>query len=113
MNQNKVLKRKRWLKMQVDKFKFAGVDYLIIDVFEYEGIEYMYIFEDISKKIQGKDLNNLEEEIEAKADFVYQCEDGMYENVVDDELYTKLMSIVNKRNMTGQNQKLEEYYNLS
>lgn len=96
--------------MMVEKFKFAGIEYIIIDKFEYQGIEYMYVFEDISKKIKGKDINNLQENINAKADFVFKCEDGMFENVVDDELYKKLMSLENKRNMTSKNEILEQYF---
>lgn len=96
--------------MMVEKFKFAGIEYIIIDKFEYQGIEYMYVFEDISKKIKGKDINNLQENINAKVDFVFKCEDGMFENVVDDELYKKLMSLENKRNMTGKNGILEQYF---
>lgn len=95
--------------MIIEKFKFANTEYIIIDKFEYENIEYMYIFEDISKKIKGKDINNLKENITAKADFVFKCDDGMYENVTDDELYNKLMTQVNKRNMTGKNEIIEEY----
>ena len=96
--------------MMVEKFKFAGTEYIIIDKFEYQGIEYMYIFEDISEKIKGKDINNLQDNINAKADFVFKCEDGMFENVVDDQLYKKLLSLENKRNMTGKNEILEKYF---
>ena len=87
--------------MMVEKVEFAGTNYIIMDKFEYDHVEYLYIFEDISKKIKGKDINNLQEEIEAKADFIYKCSDGKWENVVDDELYEKLFSIVDKRNMCG------------
>lgn len=99
--------------MIVDKFKFAGIDYIVLDQFEYDGVEYIYIFEDITDKIKGKDINNLDENIEAKADFVFKCEDGKYENVVDDELYNKLMSQVNKRNMLGKNKTIQEYLNFN
>lgn len=99
--------------MMVEKFNFAGIDYIIMDKLEHEGVEYMYVFEDISEKIKGKDLSNLEEEINAKADFVYKCEDGMYENVVDDTLYNKLMSLVNKRNMYGINDIMNKYLGIS
>ena len=88
--------------MLVEKVKFAGREYIVMDKFEYQDKEYIYIFEDISKDIKGKDIKNLTENIEAKADFIYKCEDGKYENVVDDNLYEKLMILVNKRNMTGQ-----------
>ena len=88
--------------MIVDKVNFAGREYIIIDKFKYQDIEYVYIFEDISKKIKGKDITKLNENIEAKADFIYRCNDGKWENVVDDNLYEELMSIANTRNMTGQ-----------
>lgn len=90
--------------MMVEKVKFAGTDYIIMDKFEFDHVEYLYIFEDISQKIKGKDINNLQEEIKAKADFIYKCSDGKWENVVDDELYEKLFSIVDKRNMSGTSQ---------
>lgn len=96
--------------MMVEKFEFAGTEYIVIDKFEYQGTEYMYVFEDILKKIKGKDINSLQENINAKADFVFKCEDGMFENVVDDELYKKLISLENKRNMTGKNEILERYF---
>ena len=54
--------------MMVEKFEFAGTEYIVIDKFEYQGTEYMYVFEDISKKIKGKDINSLQENINAKAD---------------------------------------------
>lgn len=98
--------------MMVEKFKFAGIDYIIMDKFEHDGIEYMYLFEDISEKIKGKDLSNLEENINAKVDFVYKCEDGMYENVVNDNLYNKLMALVNKRNMYGINEIIQRYFGI-
>ena len=95
--------------MIVDKFKFAGKEYIIIDRFKYEGIEYMYIFEDITDKMREKDLNPLEDKIEATADFVYKCDDGKYENVVDDKLYNKLLAMTNKRNMYTKNEILKKY----
>lgn len=90
--------------MLVDKFEFAGIDYIVVDKFEYDGIEYMYIFEDISEKLYKS------ENIEAKADFVFKCEDGMYENVTDDDLYNKLMYIVSKNNTVGTNDIIEKYF---
>ena len=90
--------------MMVEKVKFAGTDYIIMDKFEFDHVEYLYIFEDISQKIKGKDINHLQEEIKAKADSIYKCSDGKWENVVDDELYEKLFSIVDKRNMSGTSQ---------
>lgn len=98
--------------MVVNKIQFAGISYILIDKFEYKGVEYLYLFEDITEKIRGKNLSNLEG-INAKADFVYKCEDGMYENVVDDELYSKLMVQVNKRNMCGTNEILKNYFKVS
>ena len=89
--------------MIVDKVLFGGTNYIVIDKFEYDGVEYIYAFQDISKKIKGKAISDIKEEIVAKADFIYKCNDGMYENVVDDELYNKLMILVNKRNMYGIN----------
>lgn len=96
--------------MIVEKFKFAGIDYIVMDKFDYDGVTYMYIFEDISEKIKGKDISKLEENIEAKADFVFKCDDGMYENVTDDNLYSKLMTQVNKRNMYSTNDVVKAYF---
>lgn len=87
--------------MMVEKVKFAGIEYIIMDKFELRGTEYLYIFEDISKKIKGKDIMNLKENINAKADFIFKCSDEKWENVVDDDLYEELFSIVDKRNMSG------------
>ena len=94
--------------MIVEKFHFGGIDYIIVDKFEYKGTNYMYIFEDISEKIKGKKISELN--IEAKADFVFKCSDGKYENVVDDELYKKLMWLENKRNALGTNEVIKEYF---
>jgi len=99
--------------MMVDKFEFAGTDYIIIDKFKHQGIEYIYILEDITEKLKGKDISNLKEEINAKADFVYECPDGMYENVVDDKLYGELIKLVNKRNMYGINEILNKYLGIT
>lgn len=90
--------------MKVEKFLFAGTEYIIVDKFIFDNIEYMYIFEDISKKI------NKDENVDAKADFVFLCEDGKYENVTDEDLYIKLMQLVNKRNMTYQSEQIEKYF---
>ena len=94
--------------MIVGKVNFAGLDYIIIDRFTYNNTEYLYIFEDISKKLDGKKIGEVQ--LEAKADFIFKCPDGKYENVVDDDLYSKLMQIVNKRNLTGVNKTIREYF---
>lgn len=93
--------------MVVGKVNFAGLDYIIVDRFTYEGTEYLYIFEDISEKIKGKKISELN--IDAKADFIFKCDDGKYENVTDDNLYKKLMWLENKRNASGANEVLKEY----
>ena len=96
--------------MVVGKVNFSGLDYIIVDRFEYEGIEYLYIFEDITEKIKGKNISELD--IDAKADFIFKCDDGKYENVVDDALYSKLMWLENKRNASGGNNVLKEYFRI-
>lgn len=95
--------------MTVGKINFGNLDYIIVDRFEYNEVEYMYIFEDITEKIKGKGISGLDN-IDVKADFIFKCNDGKYENVTDDELYQKLMFLENKRNSLGVNAVLKDYF---
>lgn len=95
--------------MVVEKMTFGEEEYIVIDKFEYKGIVYLLLAEDISEKIKGKDLGKLKENINMKMEFVYKCEDGMYENVVDDKLYNELMSFENQRNKDNLNKVLNIY----
>ena len=44
---------------------------------------------------EGVSIENLNADIEVN--FIYKCEDGGYKNVVDDELFNKLMTIASDR----------------
>lgn len=89
--------------VEVYKFNFNNMEYIVLDKFEYNGKEYMYIVEDFNNKV--KDGENLK----IAADFVFKCSDGMYENVVDDNLYNELINEVNKRNLENKN-RIQEFY---
>ena len=89
--------------VEVYKFNFNNMEYIVLDKFEYNGKEYMYIVEDFNNK--SKDGENLK----IVADFVFKCSDGMYENVVDDNLYNELINEVNKRNLENKN-RIQEFY---
>lgn len=89
--------------IEVYKFNFNNMEYIVLDKFEYNGKEYMYIVEDFNNK--AKEGENLK----IVADFVYRCSDGMYENVVDENLYNELINEVNKRNLENKN-KIQEFY---
>lgn len=97
--------------VEVMKMRFAGIDYIVIDKFKYDNKVYLMIIEDFSKKTKVKDLSKLEKNINIKFDFVYKCLDGMYENVTDDDLYTKLSCIADERKKSGKNDIFNLYYN--
>lgn len=95
--------------IEVEKMKFAGREYIIVDEFEYKGVEYLCLYEDISTKVDLRNLNNLKENAEMYIDFVYKCDDGMYEDVVEEDLYNELCSVENKRQENGENEILLYY----
>lgn len=89
--------------VEVYKFNFNNMEYIVLDKFEYNGKEYMYIVEDFNNKAKDG------ESLKIAADFVFKCSDGMYENVVDDNLYNELINEVNKRNLENKN-RIQEFY---
>ena len=95
--------------IEVEKMKFAGMEYIIIDEFEYKGVEYLCLYEDISTKVDLRNLNNLKENAEMYIDFVYKCDDGMYEDVIEEDLYNELCLIENNRQENGENEILLDY----
>ena len=70
--------------IEVQKMIFAGREYIVFDKFEYKGVEYLCLYEDISKKVDFRNLGKLKENVEMYVDFVYKCDDGMYEDVVEE-----------------------------
>ena len=87
--------------IEVEKMNFAGKDYIVMDKFAYAGKTYLCLYEDVLNKIHSKET--------IIVDFVFKCDDGMYENVVDDELYEKLISIEGERQFKGEN-KVYNFY---
>ena len=95
--------------IEVQKMIFAGREYIVFDKFEYKGVEYLCLYEDISKKVDFRNLGKLKENVEMYVDFVYKCDDGMYEDVVEEDLYNELCSFENKRQENGDNEILLDY----
>ena len=83
--------------VEVRKMNFAGRDYIVMDKFTFEDKEYICLYEDVLKEL--KTLNR-----SIIVDFVYKCDDGMYENVVDDNLYERLLVEESKRQNSGDNE---------
>ncbi len=73
--------------MDKQKISFGNKEFYVICHFEYNGTRYYYIVEDTYK--EGMDITRPEGNIEVN--FIYKCEDGKYENVVDDNLFSELM----------------------
>ena len=82
------------------RIKFDNREWLVVDNIEYEGIRYFYIIEDISDELN--DLDNIEEYAgKISIEFIYKLDNGNYANVMDQELITKLSSLVAIRAMNS------------
>lgn len=81
------------------KIQFGEKDFYVVDNFEYEGVKYYYIYEDVYE--EGMDIQNFAGDMEVN--FIFKRPDGKYENVVDDELFNKLLNIASKRLVLNQN----------
>jgi len=82
------------------RIKFDNREWLVVDNIEYEGVRYFYIIEDISDE-----LNNLEQledyEGNLSIEYIYKLDNGNYKNVTDQELITKLSSIIAIKSMNS------------
>ncbi|MBP3463255.1 MAG: hypothetical protein ACI4VN_04035 [Clostridia bacterium] len=85
------------------KIQFGEKDFYVVDFFEYEGVKYYYIYEDVYE--EGMDISKFDGDIEIN--FIFKREDGKYENVVDDNLFKKLLNLASKRLVLNQN----KYFN--
>ena len=85
------------------KIQFGEKDFYVVDFFEYEGVKYYYIYEDVYE--EGMDISKFDGDIEIN--FIFKREDGKYENVVDDNLFKKLLNLSSKRLVLNQN----KYFN--
>lgn len=85
------------------KIQFGEKDFYVVDFFEYEGVRYYYIYEDVYE--EGMDISKFDGDIEIN--FIFKREDGKYENVVDDNLFKKLLNLASKRLVLNQN----KYFN--
>ncbi len=88
--------------IEVKKMNFAGRDYIVMDRFVFEDKEYLCLYEDVLKEIKENPNRTI------IVDFVFKCDDGMYENIVDPTLYEKLLREEYQRQDSGKN----EVYNL-
>ena len=75
------------------KIKFGDKDYYVVDFFEYKSQKYFYIVEDTYQ--EGININEPKGNVEIN--FIYKCDDGKYENVVDDKLFQELLTEAGKR----------------
>jgi len=89
--------------VEIQKMNFAGTDFVVMDKFEYKGITYLCLYEDITKKTDLRNLSNLKEDVNMLVEFVYEVENGMYENIVDEEKYNELCAVETKRQENGEN----------
>ena len=81
------------------KIQFGDKDFYVVDTFEYDGKKYYYIYEDVY--VDGMDISNFDGDMEVN--FIFKREDGKFENVVDDNLFKKLLNIASKRLILNQN----------
>ncbi len=93
----------------VQKMKFGGTTYIIMDKFDYDGVNYLMLVEDISEKLSESNVFKKNQGYTMLIDFVYKAEDGLYENVVDQNLYHELMAYADIRKESGQN-KISNFY---
>lgn len=78
------------------RIKYNNREWLVVDNIEYQGIKYFYIIEDISNEIE--ELENIEDyQGKISIEFIYKSNGDNYKNVTDQELITKLSSIVAMR----------------
>ena len=75
------------------KIKYNGKEIYIAALVEYKGIKYYYIVENVYKP--GLDLNNLKEDLNVEVNFIYKLDNGLYQNVGDEELFNKLLKLAN------------------
>lgn len=85
------------------KIQFGKKDFYVVDQFEYKGTKYYYIYEDVYQ--EGMDIEKFEGDIEIN--FIFKRDDGKFENVVDDDLFKKLLNMASKRLVLNQN----KYFN--
>ena len=83
------------------KIKFGEKEFYVVDKFEYEGVTYLYIYEDVY--VEGMDIDIEDFDGDIEINFIHKMPDGKFENIVDDELFNKLMVEASKRLLTGQN----------
>lgn len=81
------------------KISFGDKDFYVVDEFEYNGVKYLYIYEDVYEK--GMKIEEFSGDVEVN--FIFEREDGKYENVEDEELFKELFDYASKRLVTGQN----------
>ncbi|MCR5187035.1 MAG: hypothetical protein K6D97_08000 [Clostridia bacterium] len=93
----------------VQKMKFGGKTYIVVDKFEYYDVKYLMLVEDISAALSDSNVFKKDQGITMIIDFVYKTEDGLYENVVDKSLYNELMAYADIRKESGQN-KISNFY---
>ena len=82
------------------RIRFDNREWLVVDNIEYEGVRYFYIIEDISNELN--DLENIQDYQEnLSIEFIYKLDNGNYTNVTNQELITKLSSIIAIRAMNS------------
>ena len=90
------------MEKNFQKIKFGEKEYYIIACVEYEGVKYYYIIED-SFNPKDPDFDNIKENVYTEVNFIFKRNDGLYENVTNDELFAKLSKLVTLDYIAGIN----------
>ena len=91
------------MKKNPVKIKYNGKEFYVMANVEYKGIKYYYIMENVYSE-ENSDLDNLKEDLHVEVNFIYKLPNGLYQNVVDDELYAELNKLINIDYIAGNNQ---------
>lgn len=75
------------------KIEYNGKEFYIAALVEYKGVKYYYIVENVYKP--GIDFDNLKEDLNVEVNFIYKLDNGLYQNVGDEELFNKLLKLAN------------------
>ena len=82
------------------RIKFDDKEWLVIDNLEVEGVKYYYIIEDVSDEIEkAGGIEKYDKEL--NIEFIHDIGNGVYNNVIDPELKSKLLAIVGLRKLNG------------
>ncbi len=91
------------MKRDFIKVRFGEKEFYVVATVEYENVKYFYLVESVPGA-ENLDIDNLQDDVNIEINFVFKRDDGLYENVTDDELFDKLLKLVSIDYIAGNNQ---------